>query len=157
MKKLRVMLAGGEPLSRSLLKSSLASWGCDVITAQDEKQACTALNTGNIDVCILNWNDSGAYALRLCQWIRGAYLKADPHVIVLIDANSAPAIQAAYQAGANDFLTKPLRVEDVRERILAIANKISLINSLHWELGRLDPLECYRMDLASHTKARHSL
>ena len=153
MKKLRVIVADEEPLSRNILKSSLSYWGCDVVTVHSANEAYTALQAGNVDVCILNWEISGLNALQMCQWIRQADLKQDPHIIVLTETNSRENVRAAYLAGANDYLTKPLRVEDMRSRISTIANKLSEVNSLHWALGRLDPLECYRMDLASHAKA----
>jgi len=155
MKKLRVIIADEEPLSRNLLKSSLSYWGCDVVTVHSANEAYTALRAGNVDVCILNWEISGLNALQMCQWIRQADLKQDPHIIVLTETNSRENVRAAYLAGANDYLTKPLRVEDMRSRISTIANKLSEVNSLHWALGRLDPLECYRMDLASHAKAHN--
>jgi DNA-binding response OmpR family regulator len=157
MKKLRVVVADEEPLSRNLLKSSLSYWGCDVVTVHSADEAYTALQAGNVDVCILNWEISGLNALEMCQWIRKADLKLETHIIVLTEKNSAENIRAAYLAGANDYLTKPLRVEDMRNRISTIANKVSQLNSLHWALGRLDPLECYRMDLASHAKAHNRI
>lgn len=152
MKKLRVLIAEEESLSRSLLKSSLSYWGCEVISVRSGEEAQTALLAGNVDVCILNWEISALNALEMCRWIRQASLRTEPHIIVLTEKNCAEKIRAAYLAGANDYLTKPFRVEDVRGRIAAIARKVSQVDSLHWEVGRLDPLECYRMDLARHAK-----
>jgi DNA-binding response OmpR family regulator len=157
MKKLRVLIADEEPLSRNLLKSSLSYWGCDVVTVHSANEAYTALQAGNVDVCILNWETSGLNALEMCHWIRQADLKQEPHIIVLTEKCSRENIRTAYLAGVNDYLTKPLRVEDMRNRISTIAHKLSQVNSLHWELGRLDPLECYRMDLASHAKAHNRI
>src|SRR6185503_5230530 len=134
-------------------KSSLSYWGCDVVTVHSADEAYTALQAGNIDVCILNWEISGLNALEMCCWALRADLKVEPHSIVLTEKISQKTIRAAYLAGTNDYLTKTLRVEDMRSRISAIADKVSQVNSLHWALGRLDPLECYRMDLASHAKA----
>lgn len=139
-----------------MLKSSLSYWGCDVVTVHSANEAYTALQAGNVDVCILNWEISGLNALEMCHWIRQADLKQNPHIIVLTAKSSRENVRAAYLAGANDYLTKPLRVEDMRTRISAIADKVSQLSSLHFALGRLDPLECYRMDLASHAKT-HSM
>ncbi len=152
MKKLKVMIADEEPLSRNLLKSSLLYWGCDLVTVADAEEARTALQAGNIDICIFDWEATRFDTLKMCSWIRQADLRTTPHVIVLTEQTSAETIRAAYMAGANDYVSKPFRVEDMRSRISAIANKVSRVNSLHWQLGRLDPLECYRMDLASHAR-----
>lgn len=152
MKKLRVIIADNEPLSRSLLRSSLSYWGCDVVTVNNTGEASSALQAGNVDVCILNWKISGSMCLEMCQWIRQSDLKLQPHIIVLMETSSRASIRAAYLAGANDYLTKPFRIEEVRSRISAIASKVFQFNSVQAQLPRLDPLECYRLDLAYQAK-----
>jgi DNA-binding response OmpR family regulator len=154
VKKLRVIIADEEPISSSLLKSSLSYWGCDVLRVHNEEEARTALQAGNVDICILNWDLIGLNCLNFCHWIRQAELKLEPHIIVLMEKTSPESVRAAYVAGVNDYLTKPFRIEDLRSRISAVAARVSQMNSVHWQVGRLDPLECYRMDLAFHTKAR---
>lgn len=153
MKKLRVIIADEEPISSSLLRSSLSYWGCDVVRVHSEGEARTALQADNVDICILNWDLIGFNCLNFCHWIRQAELKREPHIIVLMEKASRESVRAAYFAGVNDYLTKPFRVEDLRSRISAVAARVSQMNSVHWQVGRLDPLECYRMDLASHIKA----
>lgn len=157
MKKLRVIIADKEPLSRSLLSSSLSYWGCEVVTVQNSAQACAALQAGNVDVCVLNWELSGSNCLEMCRWIRQAELKLQPHIIVLMEKTSRENIRAAYLAGANDYLTKPLRVEEVRSRISAIARKVFQFDSVQSRLRLLDPLECYRLDLAYQAKPHSRL
>ncbi|MGE5323844.1 MAG: response regulator [Actinomycetota bacterium] len=157
MKKLRVIIADKEPLSRSLLSSSLSYWGCEVMTVHNGSEACTALQAGNVDVCILNWEFGGSDCLEMCQWIRQSDLKVQPHIIVLMENSSRDSIRAAYLAGANDYLTKPFRVEEVRSRISAIASKLFQFDSVQSQLQCLDPLECYRLDLAYQAKAHSRL
>lgn len=152
MKKLRVIIADKEPLSRSLLSSSLSYWGCEVVMVHNSSEACAALHAGNVDVCILNWELNGLNCLEMCRWIRQSELKLQPHIIVLMEKSSRENIRAAYLAGANDYLTKPLRVEEVRSRISAIASKIFQFDSVHSRVRLLDPLECYRLDLAYQAK-----
>jgi len=154
MKKLRILIADEESPSRTLLQTSLSYWGCEVLTVQNAEQAAAALWAGNIDVCILNWEFPAFDTPEMCRWISQAELRTKPHVIVLTETGSQETIRAAYVAGANDYLTRPLRIENLRSRISAIASRISRVNSLHWELGRFDPLECYRMDLALHARAQ---
>ncbi|HET9180624.1 MAG TPA: response regulator [Candidatus Angelobacter sp.] len=157
MKKLRVIIFDKEPVSRRLLRSSLSYWGCEVVTVQNAADACTALQAGNVDVCILNWEISGLKCLEACQRIRQSELKTQPHIIVLLEKSSRENIRAAYLAGANDYLTKPFRVEEVRSRISAIASKAFQFDSAQSQLQGLDPLECYRRDLAYQAKAQSHL
>ena len=156
-KKLRVLIAEQESVSGSLLKSSLAYWGCDVVSASDGQQACLALQTGPFDLCILDWEMPKMSGPEVCQWIRFADLNTQPYVILLTAKGEPERIRSAYRAGANDFLTKPFRMEDLRTRIAILAQKISRVQSMHRELSQMDPLECYRLDLALHTKPRPRL
>src|SRR6185437_2698459 len=80
-KRLRVLIAEEESLSRSLLKSSLSYWCCEVRSVRSGEEAKTALLAGNVDVCILNWEISDLNALDMCRWIRQANLRTEPHII----------------------------------------------------------------------------
>jgi len=154
MAKIKVLIAEDDSLSRNLLKASLKYWGCDVVTVTDGGQACQALQAGPYDLCILDWDMPRMTGLEICQWIRFADLKAQPHIILLTAKSDPERIRAAYRAGANDFLTKPYRLEELRTRVTVLAQKASRVQSLHRELSRMDPLECYRLDLALHAKAQ---
>lgn len=152
MVKLRVLIADEESVSRNVLKSALLYWGCEVFAVEDGKQACAVLQAENIDLCILSWNTARLNGLEVCRWIRQAELKRMPYAILLADDPKPEEIRAAYLAGANDFLTKPLRMQDVRGRISKVAARIAQVRSMHTQLERMDPLECYRLDLALHEK-----
>lgn len=152
MKKLKVMIADEDPLSRNLLESSLSYWGCDVVTVHSAAQAYGVLRAGNVQVCIFKWELSAFSARKMCAWIRETELRTQPCVIVLTKNAARETIRAAYLAGANDFLAMPFQVEELRTRISAIARKASHLNSFHPELGHMDPLDYYRMDLASHSR-----
>jgi DNA-binding response OmpR family regulator len=155
MTKLKILIADEEHVSRSLLKSSLLYWGCEVVAVEDGKQACTALQAADIDLCILSSKISKLSGLEVCHWIRQAELNKAPYTILITDDPRPEEIRAAYLAGASDFLTKPLRLEEVRERVRLISSRIAQVHFLHAQLGRMDPLECYRMDLAFHAKTHH--
>jgi DNA-binding response OmpR family regulator len=154
MAKLRVLIAEDDSLSRNLLKASLNYWGCDVVAVSDGGEACQALQAGPYDLCILDWDMPRMTGLELCQWIRFADLNKQPHILLLTAKNDPERIRSAYRAGANDFLTKPYRIEDLRTRITVLAQKASHVQSMHRELCRMDPLECYRQDLAYHAKSQ---
>lgn len=153
--KLKILIADESPVSRSILKSSLLDWGCEVVAVEDGRKACTALLAGDIDLCILSWNTPKLNGLEICHWVRQAGLHKTPYTVLMTEAPQLKEISAAYLAGAADFLTKPLRLGEVRERVRLVAARTAQALSLHARLGRMDPLECYRLDLAFHAKAHH--
>lgn len=151
--KLKILIADEEAVSRNVLQSSLRYWGCEVVAVEDGEQACAALQAGNIDLCILSSKTPKLSGLEVCQWIRQAELKKTPYAILLTQNPQQEEIRSAYLAGASDFLTKPLRLKEIRGRISVLAARIAQVRSMHTRLRRMDPLECYRLDLAMYEKA----
>jgi DNA-binding response OmpR family regulator len=147
MKKLKVLIGGAEPVCD--LKIAAREWGCEVIVASHGKQACAALLTGHVDLCILDWDLPKMTGLAACHWIRSVELKAQPYVVLLTEKSRPEQVQAAYLAGANDFIAKPFNLEDLHFLISAFAQRISQQEVLSHELINVDPLERYRRDLTA--------
>jgi DNA-binding response OmpR family regulator len=152
MLKLKILIADEESVSRNVLKSTLLRWGCEVFAVENGEQACATLQAERVDLCILSWNLARLNSVDVCQWIRHAELKKTPYTILLADDPKPEDMRAAYLAGANDFLTKPLHLDEVRERISRVATRVAQVRFIHTQLERMDPLECYRLDLALHEK-----
>jgi two-component system chemotaxis response regulator CheY len=119
MQRLKVLIAEDEEVSRRLLEASLTNWGHDPMLASDGEQARTALRAGGIDVCILDWEMPKVDGVELCRWIRSARLTPIPHVILLTSRKDPSHIQTARQAGANDYLVKPVNRKNLRDRLAA--------------------------------------
>jgi DNA-binding response OmpR family regulator len=147
MKKLKVLIAGAEPVCD--LKIAAHQWGCEVIVAADGKQACAALLAGHVDLCILDWDLPKMTGLAACHWIRSVELKTQPYVVLLVEKNRPEQIQAAYLAGANDFIAQPFKLEDLRFLILGFAQRVSQQEVQSHDLINMDPLERYRRDLTA--------
>jgi len=147
MKKLKVLIACAEPVRD--LKIATREWGCEVIVASDGKQACAALLAGHVDLCILDWDLPKMTGLAACHWIRSVELKTQPYVVLLTEKNRPQQIQAAYLAGANDFIAQPFKLEDLRFLVLGFAQRVSQQEVLSRDLINMDPLERYRRDLTS--------
>jgi DNA-binding response OmpR family regulator len=150
MSNLRVLVAGDSDLLNNVLKTSLMCWGYEVITVQDGEQACVALCVGNIDLCILGTELPKVSGLDVCKFIRQSDTKTQPYVILLTRTVSTESMRAAYMAGANDFLTTPLSLRDVKSRISGIACRLSQVHSQTQAFQGLDPIERYRRDLSLH-------
>jgi DNA-binding response OmpR family regulator len=120
-----------------------------VIVASDGKQACAALLAARVDLCILDWDLPKMTGLAACHWIRSVELKTQPHVVLLTEKNHPEQIQAAYLAGANDFIAKPFKAEDLRFLVLGFAQRVSQQDVLSHDLINMDPLERYRRDLTA--------
>lgn len=149
MRKLRVLIGSAGSDFCDIRKAALEHWGCEVISVPDGKQACAALLGGNIDLCILDWELPKMTGLAACQWIRSVNLKTQPYLVLMTEKNRQEQIQAAYLAGANDFLAQPYNLEDLHFLVSTFAQKVSEKDVQSRELTHMDPLELYRRDLTA--------
>jgi DNA-binding response OmpR family regulator len=148
MKKLRVLIGGSDSVC-DLRKAAREYGGCEVTFVTDGKQACAALLAGQVDLCILDWDLPKMSGLAACHWMRSVELKAQPYIVLLTEKGHPEQIQAAYLAGANDFIAKPFNLEALHFMIAAFAQRISQQDMLPRELINMDLLELYRRDLTT--------
>ena len=149
MRKIKVLIGGAESVFCDLRQAAQEFWGCEVMAIADGKQACAALRTHHVDICILDWDLPKMTGLAACHWIRSVELTTQPYIVLLTEKGRPEQIQAGYTAGANDFLVKPFSAEDLHFLVSTFAQKISQLDVASHQLIRIDPLELYRRDLPS--------
>lgn len=110
-----LLVADSDPLTMELCRDVARAINLSVRSAQDSEMVLDALESGLVDVLLLNQDLPGAQELELLRHIHYWY----PETQVIMVAN-APTFAAAVQAtklGAFDYLPKPLERETVRHTI----------------------------------------
>lgn len=148
MKKLRVLIASAAAGFGDVRKAAMECWGFEVIMVPDGKQACATMMASQIDLCILDWELPKMSGISTCQWIRSVDLKTYPYIVLMTEKGRSEQVQAAYRAGANDYLNNPFNLEDLHFLVTTFAHKISQQDMVSREFNHVDPLEMYRRDLA---------
>jgi DNA-binding response OmpR family regulator len=139
------------------LERSVVQWGYQLVSAVDGETARELLRTRTIDVCLLDWDLPNLNGIELCQWLRTQTTPQAPYV-VLITGNEQPEdIQKGYEAGANDYVTRPCDLKYLRRRIAAVADKLNrqelrldkpeLPDAENRNVAGLSPLDIYLSDL----------
>ena len=154
MRKLRVLIGSAGSVFCDVRKAALENWGFDVTVATDGKQVCAALVAGQVDLCILDWELPKMSGLATCQWIRSVDLKAKPYIVLMTEKAHPEQIQAAYLAGANDYLSNPFNLEELHFLVSTFALKFLQLDLLSSELTHIDPLELYRRDVTTAKASR---
>jgi two-component system chemotaxis response regulator CheY len=157
MKALTILIAEDDLLSRMVLERSVVQWGYHLVSAVDGISARELLETRNIDVCIMDWEMPRMSGVEVCQWLRGSNLKNTPYVILITSKNQPEDIQAGYEAGADDYITKPCDLKYLRRRIATVAEKLQRQDALlqharnqeqaETTVAGLSPLDIYLSDL----------
>jgi len=127
----KILVADDDSTSLLIARVALQRLGheCDVVT--DGTKAWNAFQAGHHDLVLSDWLMPGQTGLQLCQNIR-----ADPHgrytyVILLTSRGDQAQILEGMSAGADDYLIKPLRPEELEVRMIA-ADRVT---ALHHQLA----------------------
>jgi DNA-binding response OmpR family regulator len=155
MKTLTILVADDEMLSRMVLERSVVQWGYQMVSATDGERALELLKTRSIDVCLLDWDMPKMSGVDICKWLRTGATGAVPYVILITGREHPHDIQAGYEAGADDYLTKPCDLKYLRRRLSTIAEKAKRqeiwldqeTNSEKRSVAGLSPLDIYLADL----------
>ena len=105
---MKILLVEDHPDSRRNLQRLIERRGHEVIAVGSAEEAEAALASENFPFLILDWMLPGKSGVELCREIR-AGASGDEMFILLVTARAdTEDLQQALDAGANDYLTKPL-------------------------------------------------
>jgi len=144
---LRVLVAEDDASSRFRLQTALRSWGYAVTCVTDGRQAIAELSRADgPSLAVLDWSMPEADGLEVCRTLRsdpdGRYVYA----ILLTSHDRDEDVIAGFDAGADDYVTKPFNTKELRARVRSGARIVQLQRQLvaaHEELrekAMYDPL-----------------
>ena len=121
-----VLVLDDSPAQRALLKSLLTKWGHDVIVSGDPVNALELARDPRIGLIICDWMMPGMTGPEFCRAFR-ATPRANYAYILLLTSNSEhDALAQGLDAGADDFLNKPVRAPELRARLNAGARVVAM-------------------------------
>ena len=154
MRPLTILVAEDDLLCRMVLERSVVQWGYKLASAVDGERAVQLLQSGRFDVCILDWDMPKMTGVEVCRWVRANVTGSIPYLVMLTSRDKPQEVQSAYEAGADDYLTKPCDLKYLRRRVNTVAEKLyrqelCLEQASHETLERaeLNPLDIYLSDL----------
>jgi diguanylate cyclase (GGDEF)-like protein len=128
---MRILIAEDEPSFRRLLEEKLTRWGYDVIVADNGDAALRILQSEDPPrLAILDWMMPGMEGVEVCRKVRE--MKAEPYtyIILLTSQQSDEDLVTGMEAGADDYITKPFKHNELRLRLRAGRRIIELQNEL---------------------------
>jgi len=115
---MKVLIAEDSAPSRKVLQNLLRTWGYAVLPVENGDDAWEILQAPHApNLVLLDWVMPGMKGIDICRSVR-ARVCADPtYVIMLTGKDRKEDIVSALDAGANDYITKPFEIEELRARL----------------------------------------
>lgn len=135
----RVLVVDDEPQNRMLIKLFCERWGYEVVEAQDGEEAILKVKEEKPDVVLMD-----AMMPRMDGFTATKVLKSDPQTefvpVIMVTALDAREDRLrGIDAGADDFLTKPIDMQELHLRLrntIKIKKYNDLLKSYSEELER---------------------
>ena len=112
-----VLLVDDSAAQRQLLAIYLRRFGCDVIEAASGEEALLICQTQKIDVVISDLMMPGLSGIDFCRAFRALPRDSYGYFILLTSNSERAAVALGLEAGADDFVTKPVSAEELRGRL----------------------------------------
>jgi len=114
---MRILIADDDTPSTVLLRRVLEPRGFEIVTAADGRTASEMLEEFAPSLAILDWMMPGLDGIELCRRIRATPSLANMYIILLTGRAQRADVITGLNAGADDYLTKPVDVQELRARL----------------------------------------
>lgn len=126
----KVLVVDDSPLQLRLVATMLERWGFDVDQATSGEEALEKCASAAPDLILSDWMMPGMNGPEFCRQYRAMDLEAYGYFILLTAKTEKEAVAEGLDAGADDYLSKPVSPHELRARISAGARIVSMQREL---------------------------
>jgi two-component system cell cycle response regulator len=112
-----ILIADDDPVSRRILERSVAEWGYRVVKTRSGPEAWTAIRKPDVRIAVLDWMMPGLDGPEICRRARARIQRRYVYIILLTSKSLPRDIIAGIQAGADDYMTKPVNLPELHARL----------------------------------------
>lgn len=151
---MRVLLVEDESASRMLMEKVLTEIvGPNVHSAANGSEALALALEIMPQIVVTDWLMPVMDGIEFCKALRATDWGQSMYVIMLTGVDNEDEVTRAFEAGVDDYVTKPLKVRSLRARMRAALHYVQLLDA--WESDRAK-LKQFTAELAiSNRKLQH--
>jgi phosphoserine phosphatase RsbU/P len=127
---MRVLVVDDTLLARTMLERALRKWGYHVDSASNSKDALQLLRKEPIQIVLTDWVMPGGDGPSLCRDIRALNLPSYTYIILVTSLEGTESATEGLEAGADDFIRKPVQLDELHARIRAGERVLALEKAL---------------------------
>jgi two-component system cell cycle response regulator len=115
---MRILVAEDDAISRTLLERTLQRAGYDVTAVADGAEALVELAKSDAPrMALLDWIMPEKDGVEVCRAVREHKEQAYTYLILLSSRESKQDIVRGLESGADDYLTKPFDIDELKARL----------------------------------------
>jgi len=137
----KILLADDDSVTRRVLCALLRNQGHEVAEAPDGERGWQLVQETDISFVVSDWMMPGLAGVDLCRRIRAAGLNRYIYVILCTSRGERSDLIEGMDAGADDFLVKPVQADELRVKVRAGERVLRLQQGLaekNRELARIN-------------------
>jgi DNA-binding response OmpR family regulator len=115
---MRVLIADDDPVSLRLLGAALEKMRHELLIAHDGLEAWELFQQSDIPLIITDWLMPRMSGIELCQAVRGEARDKYSYIVLVTTLSDHEKTLEGFRAGADDYLVKPFRVDELTRRIV---------------------------------------
>lgn len=139
-----VLIAEDDPLFRRVIERWFERWEYRVTVVENGLDAWEVLQKEDSPhLAVLDWMMPGMDGLELCRKIRSRDQGPYRYVLLLTARDDKQDVIAGLEAGADDYLTKPFEVDELRARVRAGKRILDLQAALLLAQGELQSVAAH--------------
>lgn len=127
---LSVLVVDDSKAQRMILTMSLMRWGYRVTEAASGEEALLACQCNHFDIILSDWMMDGMTGPEFCHAFRCLDHESYAYFILLTSKSEKAEVANGLEAGADDFLTKPVFADELRARLRAGERIVSMQQEL---------------------------
>ncbi|MGO4547360.1 ATP-binding protein [Paenibacillus sp. 2TAB23] len=120
--RLHLLVVDDDPINLSVMRNVLSHEGFEVVTATSGKEALNQLTAVEWDLIITDVMMPNMSGYQLTQAVRQRFEVTELPILLLTARSRPEDIEMGFQSGANDYLTKPIDVLELKSRVRALTD-----------------------------------
>ncbi len=125
-----VLVVDDSRAQRHMLSMQLRRWGYRVSESEDALAALRLCATTEFDIIISDWMMPGMTGLEFCREFRAMGREHYGYFVLLTSKSEKAEVAGGLEAGADDFLTKPVASDELRARLRAGERMLAMQSEL---------------------------
>ncbi|OSO86992.1 transcriptional regulator [Cylindrospermopsis raciborskii CENA303] len=125
--KIKILVVDDDLKTLELLQVLLTPWGLEIVTLNYPEQFWSTWEKIHPDMLILDIEMPGMSGIELCKMIRSHDQGREVPILFLTVHSNAEIVNQVFSVGADDFVSKPIIISELVNRILNRLERVRLL------------------------------